>query len=177
MKKIVFMMSGSIACYKACDIISKLVQNKCNVQVLGTLNTLNFIGKSTIEGLTKNPFLTDMFNKSLSDTKHIELSEWADIAIVCPATANIINKMAAGIADDWPSTLFLSWKIKEKPFLVFPAMNENMYTHPITQSSMKKLSDIGVKIFDTEDGFLACGKKGKGRLMDTRKIIDIILNL
>lgn len=174
MKNIVFIMSGSIACYKACFVISKLIQKKFEVQVISTKNTLNFIGKSTIEGLTQRPMLVDMFEKEISSTRHIELSEWGDIAVACPATANIINKMASGIADDWPTSFFLSWEIHQKPFLLFPAMNENMYLHPITQNSIKKLIEIGVKVYETEEGFLACGKRGKGRLMDPKKIFEII---
>ncbi|MGC8867683.1 MAG: flavoprotein [Elusimicrobiales bacterium] len=176
-KNIVFILSGSVAVFKACSVISKLVQKGHNLKVIGTKNSLNFIGKSTIEAITGKPFLVDMFENNLSDPQHIELSQWADVAILCPATANIINKMACGIADDLPTTFFLSWEISKKPFLVFPAMNEKMYLHPITQSSIRKLSEIGVKIYEAEEGYLACKMKGKGRLMEPEKIIDIIASL
>jgi len=172
-KNIIFAMSGSIACYKACSVISNLVKNGNNIQCILTKNALNFIGKSTIEGLTNNDVLIDMFeNKSY--TKHIEVSKWADIAVVCPATANIINKFASGIGDDFLTTFFLSWKIKEKPFLIFPAMNENMYLNPVTQKSIEYLKSIGVYIADTSKGHLACGDEGLGRLPEPDEIIKII---
>lgn len=172
-KNIIFSLSGSIACYKACFVISGLIQKGCSVQCVCTKNSLEFIGKATLEGLTKRPVLCDMFEKEVY-TKHIELSEWADISVLCPATANIINKLASGIADDYVTTNFLSWKIKEKPYIIFPAMNENMYEHPITQKSIKKLKEIGVIILETEKGYLACGAKGKGRLLEPQKIINTI---
>jgi phosphopantothenoylcysteine decarboxylase/phosphopantothenate--cysteine ligase len=172
-KNIIFALTGSIACYKACSVISKLVQKNNNIQCILTKNALNFIGKSTIEGLTQNQALVDMFeNKSY--TKHIELSKWADIAIVCPATANIINKFASGIGDDFLTTFFLSWKIGEKPFLIFPAMNENMYLHPVTQKSIDYLKSIGVYVSQTKSGYLACGEKGAGRLLEVEEILKII---
>lgn len=176
-KNIAFILTGSIAVFKACQVISKLTQKGYELQVIGTQNSTFFIGKSTIEGLTGKPFLTDMFSKSLSNTQHIEISKWADIAVVCPATANIINKMASGIADDWPTTLFLSWDLSQKPFLIFPAMNENMLMHPVTQNSIKVLKKIGVKIYEAEEGHLACGDVGKGRLMEPEKIVRIISEL
>jgi len=174
-KNIIFGLTGSIACYKACNVISKLIQKNNNIQCILTKNALNFIGKSTLEGLTKNEVLVDMFeNKSY--TKHIELSKWADIAIVCPATANIINKFANGIADDFLTTFFLSWEIGKKPFLIFPAMNENMYLHPVTQKSINYLKSIGVYISETGSGYLSCGEKGIGRLLEPDEILNIVKN-
>ncbi|MEF3279350.1 MAG: flavoprotein [Elusimicrobiota bacterium] len=171
-KKILFSLTGSIACYKACFVISKLIQKGYDLQIICSKNALNFIGKATLEGLTQKEVLTDMFDKKLY-TKHIELSSWADIFVICPATANIINKLAQGIADDYISTTFLSWNLK-KPCLIFPAMNENMYIHPITRQAIKKLNSIGVYISPTSQGYLACGVSGKGRLLEPEQIIKII---
>lgn len=172
-KNIIFSLSGSIACYKACTVISKLIQKGYNVQCICTRNAFEFIGRATLEGLTNRAVLYDMFDKEIY-TKHIELSNWADISVLCPATANIINKLASGIADDYVSTNFLSWKIKEKPYIIFPAMNENMYEHLVTQNSIKKLKEIGVRVYETSEGYLACGTKGKGRMLEPDKIVNLI---
>ncbi len=172
MKNILFGLSGSIACFKACSVISKLVQKGNNIQTICTPNTLNFIGKATLEGLTFNEVLIDMFDKN-SYTRHIELSKWADIFVICPATANVINKFASGIADDYLTTTFLAWDIL-KPVLVFPAMNKNMYLHPVTQNSIKKLKEIGVFVSDTAKGRLACGDEGEGRMIEVDEIVKII---
>jgi phosphopantothenoylcysteine decarboxylase/phosphopantothenate--cysteine ligase len=172
-KNIIFGLTGSIACYKACSVISKLVQYGCDVQTVCTKNALNFIGKATLEGLTKKKVLIDMFERE-SYTKHVELAKWADIFVICPATANIMNKFAYGISDDYLSTIFLSWRIKEKPVLVFPAMNENMYEHPVTQKSIEILKETGAVVLETGFGNLACGDKGKGRLLEPENIMEII---
>ncbi|MBP7796641.1 MAG: phosphopantothenoylcysteine decarboxylase [Elusimicrobiales bacterium] len=172
-KNIIFGLTGSIACYKACSVISKLVQYGAEVRTVCSKNALNFIGKATLEGLTKKQTLVDMFERE-SYTTHIDLAKWADIYVICPATANIINKFASGIADDYLSTIFISWRLKEKPLLIFPAMNENMYDHPLTQESVSKLKKIGVVVADTEFGNLACGDKGRGRLPEPETIIEII---
>ena len=108
--KILVAFTGSIACYKGCSLVSKLVQNNCEVKTICTKSALNFIGLSTLQGLTNNPVYTDMFEDRIDKTnlEHIELTKWYDLAIVCPASANIINKFAAGIADDLLSTTFLA---------------------------------------------------------------------
>lgn len=172
-KKIIFGLSGSIACYKATEVISKLIQKENEVQCIATENAIKFIGKATLEGLTKRQLLYDMFEKEVS-TRHIELSNWGDIMIICPATANIINKLACGIADDYLTTTFLSFDISKKPVIIFPAMNENMYRHPITQSSIKRLRELGLLITRTGTGYLACGQKGEGRLLEVSEIMEII---
>jgi len=170
---IIFSLTGSIACYKACNIISKLVQNGYDVRAVCTKSALEFIGIATLESLTGNSVFHDMWEEKTS-LSHISLNKWADMTVVCPATANIINKFSAGIGDDCVSTMFLSHN-REKPFLIAPAMNTNMYTHPATQKSVEILKGWGVKFTDTDSGHLACGDKGKGRLLDTDKIYDIII--
>ncbi len=170
--KILFNITASIAAYKSAYLISKLVQNDFEVQVVVTDSTLNFIGAATLEGLTGKPVLKDLFEtgKMMS---HINLVKWADLIIVCPASANTINKMANGIADNLVTSLFLahSW---DKPYLIAPAMNTAMYKHPITQKSLKTLESMGVKILPTIEGYLACGDVGEGKLLDPDLIYEHI---
>lgn len=174
--KILFMMSGSIACYKACNILSRLTQNNFDVQVVASSAALQFIGNSTIEGLTGKSVITDMYSEG-NVMDHIHLMRWADLIVVAPATANFINKAAQGVADDLLHTLFLAHDFK-KPFLIAPAMNVAMYEHPITQSSLKKLKEIGIIILESETGALACGEIGLGRMLDPEVIFtSIIKNL
>jgi phosphopantothenoylcysteine synthetase/decarboxylase len=163
-KKVLFLLTGSIACYKACNVISKLVQAGGVVKTVCTPNALKFIGKSTLEGLTHHAVYMDTF-EDRSALEHIELTKWMDLAIICPATANIMNKMAAGVADDFVSTLFLAWDQK-KPYLVAPAMNRNMWAHPATRRSVKTLGEWGVKVLGTGKGYQACGDIGEGRLLE-----------
>ncbi|MCJ7553282.1 MAG: bifunctional phosphopantothenoylcysteine decarboxylase/phosphopantothenate--cysteine ligase CoaBC [Ignavibacteriaceae bacterium] len=173
--KILFKISGSIAAYKSAYLISKLVQNGFDVQTVVTTSSLHFIGKATLEGLTGKPVLIDQYEdgKMMS---HINLMKWADLIILCPASANTINKMANGIADNLVTSLFLahSW---DKPYLIAPAMNTAMYKHPATQESLKRLKDWGVDILPTDSGHLACGDIGEGKLFDPDHIYDHIVDV
>lgn len=162
--KILFVMTGSIACYKACNLISKLVQSQYEVQVVATPSALQFVGNATLEGLTGKPVVSDMW-KPGAIMDHIHLNRWADLVLVCPATANYINKIAQGVGDDLATTLFLSHNF-EKPFLIAPAMNTSMYLHPVTAESIQKLKSLGVNILETASGVLACGEVGYGKLLD-----------
>lgn len=172
--KILFQMTGSIACYKACSVVSRLVQNGCEVKVMCSANALNFIGRATLEGLTKNDVLSDMF-AGKSSPAHVEIAEWADLAIVCPATANIVSKMAAGLADDCVTTTFLSFP-RQKPYLAAPAMNEKMLLHPATQKSLETLRSWGIKILEPGEGWQACGAAGAGRMAEPEKIYEKIMS-
>jgi len=165
---ILFQLTGSIACYKACAVISKLVQSGCDVKTVCTENALKFIGKSTLEGLTHHAVYVDTFEER-SALEHIELTKWMDLAIICPATANVMNKLAAGVADDFVTTLFLAWDQK-KPWLIAPAMNRNMWAHPATVRSVKTLGEWGVKILGTGKGYQACGDVGEGRLLEPEEL-------
>lgn len=168
--KILFKISGSIAAYKSAYLISKLVQNGCEVQTVATESALEFIGKATLEGLTGKQVITDTF-VSGGMMSHINLVKWADLTILAPATANTINKLAAGIGDNILTSLFLAhtW---EKPYLIAPAMNMWMFDHPATKSSLEKLKSWGVEILPTGEGYLACGDMGKGKLLEP----DLIFN-
>ena len=171
-KKILFKLTGSIAAYKSAYLISKLVQNGFEVQTVASNSALKFIGKATLEGLTSKPVFTDSFEdgKMMS---HINLVKWADLTILCPASANTINKMANGVGDNLITSLFLAhdWS---KPYIIAPAMNTAMFNHPATQESFAKLDKWGVKILPTDDGHLACGDYGKGKLLDPDKIFNHI---
>ena len=170
--KILFKITGSIAAYKSVGIISKLVQNECDVKVAATESALKFIGPATLEGLTGNQVYTDSFAAN-QVMNHIDLVKWADLVILCPATANTINKLANGIGDNLITSLFLAhdWL---KPYLIAPAMNTRMYNHPATQESLQKLTDWGVQILPVAEGYLACGETGDGKLLEPDKIYDII---
>ena len=172
--KILFKISASIAAYKSAYLISKLVQNGFEVQTVVTESALKFIGKATLEGLTGKPVLIDHFEESKM-MNHINLMKWADIIILCPASANTISKMANGIADNLVTSLFLAHKW-DKPYLIAPAMNTAMYNHPATQESLNKLIEWGVNILPTNSGYLACGDVGEGKLLEPDIIYDHIVN-
>ena len=172
--KILFKITGSIAAYKSAYLISKLVQNDFEVKVVATDYALKFIGKATLEGLTGNKVYTDSFEDG-EMMSHISLNKWADLTIICPATANTINKLAAGISDNLLTSLFLAHD-HSKPYLIAPAMNTLMFDHPATQTSLKKLSEWGVQILPTAEGYLACGDIGKGKLLEPDIIFESILS-
>lgn len=171
--KILIGITGSIAAYKSAYLISKLVQNNFEVKVVATEYALKFIGKATLEGLSGSQVYTDSFEEGKM-MSHINLVKWADLTIICPASANTINKMAAGISDNLLTSLFLAHDLK-KPYLVVPAMNTNMFEHPATQSSIKKLETWGVQILPTAEGYLACGDIGKGKMIEPDEIYERIL--
>ena len=172
--KILFKISGSIAAYKSAYLISKLVQNGFEVQTVASESSLKFIGKATLEGLTGKPVFIDQYEEGRM-MNHINLMKWADIIILCPASANTISKMANGIADNLVTSLFLahSWN---KPYLIAPAMNTAMYNHPATQESLNKLTKWGVTILPTDSGYLACGDVGEGKLLEPDIIYEHIVN-
>ncbi len=175
--RILFQLTGSIACFKACAVISKLVQAGYDVQTVATPSALEFVGRATLEGLTGRPTFTEVFELGRT-MDHIHHSKWADLAIVCPSTASTLNKLAAGIADDVIGALFLSYDLVQKPFLVVPAMNQQMFQHPATQRSISMLEEWNVKVLKTAVGHQACGDHGPGRLLEPEQIYDeIVLSL
>jgi phosphopantothenoylcysteine decarboxylase / phosphopantothenate---cysteine ligase len=169
-KKILFQMSGSIACYKACQVVSRLVQAGYEVQVVATSSALQFVGNATLEGLTGKPVVSELF-ESGNVMDHIHLVRWADLILTAPATANFINKAAHGVGDDLLTTQFLAHDFK-KPYLIAPAMNTMMYLHPATQASIKRLREMKVEILETASGVLACGEVGWGRLLEPDLIVQ-----
>jgi phosphopantothenoylcysteine decarboxylase/phosphopantothenate--cysteine ligase len=173
-KKILFQLSGSISCFKSAQVISILVQNGHEVKCVATKNALRFIGEATLEGLTGSAVFSDSFQSGRM-MDHINLARWADIFVLCPATANTINKLSRGIAGDVIGQLFLA-KGSEKPYLIFPAMNHEMYSHPATQEALSTLAKWGVKVMSTGTGHQACGEVGLGRLLEPNEIVSLIEN-
>ncbi len=170
--KILFQLTGSIACFKACQVLSLLVQSGYEVEIAASKAALAFVGEATLEGLTGRPVHSEVFAKS-EYMNHIHLARWADVVVLCPATANSINKLAAGIGDDLISTLFLAHDF-QKPYFIAPAMNDKMLMHPATQTSLRTLAAWGIRILPTESGALACGEIGSGRLLDPARIFNEI---
>src|SRR4051812_3997616 len=172
MPNILFILTGSIACYKACDAISQLVQRGHRVRTAATAAASKFVGPATLEGLTREKVATDIFAEGAA-LDHIELARWADLVIVCPATANTLNRMAAGLADDLAGALLLAhdWK---KPLLVAPAMNPAMWTHPATAASVARLREWGVRFIEVGAGRTACGEVGEGRLAEPDEIVAAV---
>ena len=170
---VLFKITGSIAAYKSAYLISKLVQAGCDVKVVASESALKFIGTATLEGLSGNTVYTDAFSPA-QVMSHIHLVQWADVTVLAPATANTINKLANGISDSLLTSLFLAhdWS---KPYLIAPAMNSKMYSHPATQESINKLRNWGVKILPTEVGYLACGDVGEGKMLNPDLIFDEVI--
>jgi len=154
-------------------VISKLVQDGFTVKTAATESALRFIGPATLEGLTREPVYADLF-EGRKALEHVELTQWYDLAIVCPATANILGKFAGGIGDDCVSTLFLAHDFK-KPFLIAPAMNSRMLAHPAVQRSISVLKGWGVSVLGTGTGRQACGDSGPGRMLEPGEIHAAIL--
>lgn len=174
--KILFGLSGSIACYKACYLISDLVQSGYDLQAITTQGALQFVGKATLEGLTGHPVLADLYQDG-RQMDHIHLVRSTDLFVVCPATACFINKVKTGIADDLLSTCFMANNFKT-PTIIAPAMNVEMLNYPATQQALQTLKDWGVKsIVLGEEGLLACGEKGLGRMADVAEIKAHIIKL
>ncbi len=169
---IAFVLTGSIAGYKACDAISRLVQLGHRVRAVATESALRFVGAATLEGLTGEKVLTGLFEPG-SALEHIQITRWADAVVVCPATANTINRFGAGLADDLAGALFLAHD-RSKPFLIAPAMNPAMWTHPATQESVERLGRWGVRFISVGEGRTACGETGEGRLAEPGDIVAAI---
>lgn len=169
-RKILFSLTGSIACFKACDIISELKKRGHEIQVVATHGALNFVGEMTLEGLTGRRVLSDIYSSGEA-MDHIHLHEWADIILTCPVSANRLNQFAAGIAPDLLGNLFLSYDFK-KPWFLVPAMNPKMYAHPITQSSVEKLTALGLKFIGPSSGEVACGDFGLGRMVEREELLE-----
>ena len=166
-KKILFLMSGSIACAKATGLLSKLKQDQHQIKVACTPETFQFIGSATIEGLTgERPYSSVFENDRMMS--HIDVARWADVIIVAPATANLLNKARAGIADDLVQCLLIAADPKI-PVVIFPAMNSQMWAHPTVQESCKVLAGRGIDVAPTDEGNLACGEVGLGRLLEVDK--------
>jgi phosphopantothenoylcysteine decarboxylase/phosphopantothenate--cysteine ligase len=169
---LLFVLTGSIAGFKACEAISQLVQRGHRVRTVATKAALQFTGAATLEGLTGTPVLTDLFAAGAA-LEHINLTRWADAVVVCPATANTINRFAAGLAEDLAGALFLAYD-RSKPFLIAPAMNPAMWAHPATVTAVEKLQQWGVRFLPVGEGRTACGEMGEGRLAEPAEIVAAV---
>lgn len=169
MKTIVLGVCGSIAAYKAADITSKLTQAGCSVYVVLTENAAQFIGPMTFQTLSRNPVTSGVFDEKESwRPTHIDLADRADLFLIAPATANCLAKLAHGIADDALTSIALATRAK---FLIAPAMNGKMWSHPATQQNVETLRARDVEFIGPEAGLLACGYEGLGRLWKTEDIV------
>ncbi|QDX95114.1 bifunctional phosphopantothenoylcysteine decarboxylase/phosphopantothenate--cysteine ligase CoaBC [Brevibacillus laterosporus] len=172
-KQIVLGVSGGIAAYKAAALTSKLTQAGANVNVVLTANACRFVQPITFEALSHQPVYTDTFAEPVPGViSHIDVADRADLVILAPATANIIGKYANGIADDMLSTMLLA---TTAPVMVAPAMNVNMYNHPAVQANMQRLLSYGVTMVEPNEGMLACGWVGKGRLAEPEQIVEAVI--
>lgn len=173
-KRIVVGVSGGIAAYKACDLVSKLSKKDYEVKVILTKHAEKFVSKLTFEALCHNYVETDLFDESNEDPiAHITLAKWADLMIIVPATANIIAKVTHGISDDLLSTTFLACN---KHKMICPAMNTQMYENPITQKNIQACKELGYQILDPVVGHLACNDTGRGKMIEPADIVEAIDN-
>ncbi len=168
-KKVLIGITGGIAAYKICELIRMYKRQNAIVQVVCTPNALNFVTKLTLQNLSQNNVATDEFEIPDFKPEHIAYANDYDIFIIAPASANTISKLAAGICDNLLTSIACAF---QKPIIIAPAMNTGMYENKIIQKNLKILKDIGYQILEPEDGFLACGTNGKGRLCDLNKIFD-----
>lgn len=172
-KNILLNVSGSISAYKACALISLLTKNGFSVRVIASESALHFVGKASLEGLSHNRLETSMF-KSEEPIAHINLAQnWADLIISYPASANTINRLACGLADDLFGAVCLANNFN-KPLLIAPAMNTQMLLHPSVQESLEKLQKWGARILPCGNGNLACGTTGEGRLLEPEEAFGFI---
>ena len=172
-KTVVLGVTGSIAAYKIANLASSLVKLHADVQVIMTKNATNFINPITFETLTRNKCLVDTFDRNFQfNVEHVSLAKRADIFLVAPASANVIGKIANGIADDMLTTTIMACKC---PKLISPAMNTNMYENPIVQDNLKKLEHYGYEIINPACGYLACGDTGAGKMPEPDVLLSYIL--
>lgn len=173
-KTILIGITGGIASYKICELIRLYKKNDYNVKVIATKNAFNFVTELTLATLSQNQVYSDNFDIKEYKPEHISLCDEGDILVLAPATANTISKIANGICDNLLTSIICAFN---KPVLIAPAMNTNMWNNPFVQENIKKLSSNGYKFVDPESGYLACGTNGAGRLADINKIYSKSIEL
>lgn len=174
-KTVVIGVSGGIAVYKCLDVISRLRKLGVNVNVIMTKSATEFVAPLSFQSLSQNYVVCDMFEDPKTwDVEHISLAKKADVFLIAPATANVIGKIANGIADDMLTTTVMATKGK---VLIAPAMNTNMYENPIVQRNISILKELGYNFVEPESGRLACGDTGKGKLATPETIVNEVVNL
>ncbi|MEC2064676.1 bifunctional phosphopantothenoylcysteine decarboxylase/phosphopantothenate--cysteine ligase CoaBC [Bacillus inaquosorum] len=170
-RNVLLCVSGGIAVYKACALTSKLVQAGANVKVIMTESACRFVSPLTFQALSRHEVYTDTFKEqNPSVISHIDAADWADLVIVAPATANVIGKLANGIADDMLTTTLLA---ATAPVWIAPAMNVHMYDHPAVKRNISVLYQDGFRFIEPSEGYLACGYVGKGRLEEPENIVKL----
>jgi len=173
-KNVVIGVTGGVAVYKALDVISRLKKKDINVDVIMTKSACEFVTPLSFQSLSQNAVIKNMFDEpKVFEIQHISLAKKADILVVVPATANIIGKVANGIADDMLSTTIMATNAK---VIFAPAMNTNMYNNPIVKENIKKLKSYGYEFINPSSGRLACGDVGNGKLADTEEIAEVVLS-
>ncbi|MBC5996008.1 bifunctional phosphopantothenoylcysteine decarboxylase/phosphopantothenate--cysteine ligase CoaBC [Romboutsia ilealis] len=173
-KTVVIGVSGGIAVYKVCDVVSRLKKIGVNVHVIMTKSATEFVAPLTFQSLSQNYVVSDMFEEPKTwDVEHISLAKKADVFLIAPATANVIGKIACGISDDMLSTTVMATKGK---VLIAPAMNTNMYENPIVQRNIDTLKALNYDFIEPESGRLACGDMGKGKLASPENIVEAVVN-
>lgn len=172
-KNVVVAVTGSIAAYKIANLCSMLKKLNCNINVLMTKNATNFINPITFETLTENKCLIDTFDRDFEySVEHVSLAKKADVVLVAPASANVIGKIAQGIADDMLTTTVMACPCKK---IIAPAMNTNMYRNPIVQDNLKKLKSYEMEVITPDTGLLACGDIGEGKMPSEQVLLEYIL--
>ena len=172
-KTVVLGVTGSIAAYKIANLASSLVKKGANVHVIMTKNATNFINPITFETLTGNKCLVDTFDRNFEfSVEHVSLAKQADIFMVAPASANVIGKIANGIADDMLTTTIMACKCHK---VSSPAMNTNMFENPIVQDNLEKLRNYGYEVIDPASGYLACGDTGAGKMPEPTVLESYIM--
>lgn len=168
-KNVLIGITGGIAAYKICDLIRLFKKVNANVKVIATQNALNFVTKLTLQTLSQNSVAIEQFDVEEYKPEHISLADEADIFVIAPTSANTISKLATGICDNLLTSVACAFK---KPIVTAPAMNCNMWNNSIIQENLLKLKSLGYYICPPEEGFLACGYNGEGRLCNIEKIYD-----
>jgi phosphopantothenoylcysteine synthetase/decarboxylase len=176
-KKIILGVTGSIAAHKAADLASLLTKAKCDVRVVMTADAQRFITPLPFKTLTRNPVVKNLYDEDEGwKPTHIELADTADVLVIAPATANVLAKLAHGLADDVLSCIALALNPKAK-LLIAPAMNGKMWQHPATQENVQTLKNRGAEFIGPDEGMLSCGYEGIGRLWPVEKIAEQVLKL
>lgn len=169
-------VSGSISAYKAADIVSQIGKKGWSVEVIMTKNSQEFITPLTLQSLAKTPVHTQLMEENTPESiTHIDLAKSADVFLIAPATANVIGKLANGLADDLLSATALAFPDNKTPKLIAPAMNTNMYNHPAVKQNLTRLQTYGYQVIEPKESLLACGDYGKGALQDVELIINEVL--
>jgi phosphopantothenoylcysteine decarboxylase/phosphopantothenate--cysteine ligase len=174
-KNVILGVTGSIAAYKAADVVRRLQDKGCDVTVMMTPGAEKFITPLTFEALTHRPVYRDMFmHEGAWDVAHVSLAKKADIFVIAPATADVIAKVACGFADDFVACTALTTKA---PIVMAPAMNDDMFSNPVLQENITRLKERGVKFVTPREGKLACGTVGVGALADVDMIVKTVIDL